>query len=654
MSLSVNKTIAPFGTWRSPVTTQLMTGAAIGLSAFCVDGGDLYWLESRPGEAGRTCLCRRRADGAVEDVTPAPINVGSRVHEYGGGAYAVEAGRIVFSERKDGSLWLIEGAAPPRRLATGEGCRYADFEFDRQRNRILAVREDHRNRAPTDPRAAIVAIDLAEGHERILVEGPDFLAAPRLSPDGARFAWIAWDHPNMPWDATRLYVAEIGGDGSPGSAHLVAGGEPESVVQPRWAADGTLYFCSDRSDWWNLYLWQHGAVRPIAPVAAEIGGPAWVFGQRAYHLAPDGGITAIICRNGMRRAARLTGADWQPLPIDPVAECPLPLGEALVYLALPADAPPALVIDQAAAPVQTIRAAAPAVLPREGISRGEAIDFPTPDGAVGHAFFYAPRSTDYAAPAGELPPLVVLTHGGPTSMVSDNFSLNVQWWTSRGFAVVDVNYGGSTGYGRAFRRRLDAQWGVVDVGDCIAAASHLADRGLVDRERIVIRGGSAGGFTTLAALTTSGLFRAGASLYGVADLMLLVRDTHKFESRYLDRLIGPLPAAEALYHERSPIHHLDRLSCPVIFFQGLEDKTVPPNQAETMVAAMEDRGLPVAYYAFADEGHGFRKAETLKRVLELELDFYGQVLGFVVPDVSERARFRNAGALAATPAAAPR
>ena len=649
MSLFVNKTIAPYGTWRSAVTTQLMTEAAIGLSAFLVDGGDLYWLESRPGEAGRTCLCRRRADGAVEDVTPAPINVGSRVHEYGGGAYAVEAGRVVFSERKDGSLWLIEGAAPPRRLATDDGCRYADFEFDRRRNRILAVREDHRHRPPTDPRAALVALDLAEGGEHILVEGPDFLAAPRLSPDGARLAWIAWDHPNMPWDATRLYVAELGTDGAPGSAHLVAGSEAESIVQPRWAADGTLYFCSDRSDWWNLYLWRHGKVVPVAPVAAEIGGPAWVFGQRSYHLMPDGGITAVVCRDGVRRAARLAGADWQPLATEPVAECPLPLGEALVYLALPPDAPPALVIKQATAPVQTIRAAAPSVLPREGISTGEAIEFPTLDGGIGHAFFYAPRSTDYAAPAGELPPLVVLTHGGPTSMVSDNFSLNVQWWTSRGFAVVDVNYGGSTGYGRAFRRRLDGQWGVVDVADCIAAASHLADRGLVDRDRIVIRGGSAGGFTTLAALTTSTLFRAGASLYGVADLKLLVRDTHKFESRYLDRLVGPLPAAEALYYDRSPIHHLDRLSCPVIFFQGLEDKTVPPNQAETMVAAMEDRGLPVAYYAFADEGHGFRKAETLKRVLELELDFYGQVLGFVVPDVSERARFRNAGALAAAP-----
>jgi dipeptidyl aminopeptidase/acylaminoacyl peptidase len=641
----MSKTIAPYGTWRSPVTTQLMTEAAIGISAFCIDGGDLYWLESRPPEAGRTCLCRRSADGTIADVTPPPINVGSRVHEYGGGAYAVHAGRIVFSERKDGSVWLIEAGDAPRRLATPQGCRYADFEFDSLRNRALAVREDHRDRPPTDPKAAIVALSLASEGEHILVEGPDFLSAPRLSGDASRLAWIAWDHPNMPWDATRLYVAAIGAEGVPGPAKLLIGEAAESVVQPRWAPDGTLYFVSDRSDWWNLYQWHDEEVLPVAPVAAEIGGPAWVFGQKSYHVLPDKSILAAVCQNGVRSAAMIERGRWKPLDLGPVADCPLPFGGGLVYLATPATEPPALMITTmttTGAKRDKIRVAAPAVIPPETVSRGESIAFATQDGATGYAFFYPPQSQDYAPPAGELPPLVVLSHGGPTSMVGNSFALNIQWWTSRGFAVVDVNYGGSTGYGRTYRRRLDGRWGIVDVGDCIAAACFLADRGFVDRNRIVIRGGSAGGFTTLAALTTTDLFKAGASLYGVADLMLLARDTHKFESRYLDRLIGPLPEAEPLYYERSPIHHLDRLSCPVIFFQGLEDKTVPPNQAETMVAAMEARGLPVAYYAFAGEGHGFRKAETLKRVLELELDFYGRVFGFSVPDVSERVAFRNA------------
>ncbi|MGO9005967.1 MAG: prolyl oligopeptidase family serine peptidase [Beijerinckiaceae bacterium] len=637
----MSKTIAPYGTWRSPVTTQLMTEAAIGISAFCVDGGDLYWLESRPPEAGRTCLCRRSADGTIADVTPPPINVGSRVHEYGGGAYAVHAGRIVFSERKDGSVWLIEGREAPRRLATPEGCRYADFEFDHLRNRVLAVREDHRDLSPTDPKAAIVALSLASEEEQILVEGPDFLSAPRLSPGAGRLAWIAWDHPNMPWDATRLYVAAIGAEGMPGPTKLIVGEAAESVIQPRWAPDGTLYFASDRSDWWNLYQCRDDELLPVAPAEAEIGGPAWVFGQRSYHVLPDKRILAAISQNGIRTAALIAQGRYEPLELGPVADCPLPLGEGLVYIATPATEPPAL-MTATGAERDKIRVAAPAVIPHETVSLGEPTAFATTDGATGYAFFYPPQNKDYAAPLGDLPPLVVLSHGGPTSMVGNSFALNIQWWTSRGFAVVDVNYGGSTGYGRSYRRRLDGQWGIVDVGDCIAAALSLADQGLVDRNRIVIRGGSAGGFTTLAALTTADFFRAGASLYGVADLMLLARDTHKFESRYLDRLIGPLPAAEALYVERSPIHHLDRLSCPVIFFQGLEDKTVPPNQAETIVAAMEARGLPVAYYAFAAEGHGFRRAETLKRVLELELDFYGRVFGFSVPDLSERVVFRKA------------
>jgi dipeptidyl aminopeptidase/acylaminoacyl peptidase len=635
------KKTASYGTWISPVTTNLMTAAAISLGGLTVDNDALYWLEGRPTESGRTALCRRNADGSIAELTPPPINVGSRVHEYGGGAFGVEKGVIVYSERKDGSVWIIEPGKEPRKIPTPEGCRYADFEFDSARRRVLAVREDHRDPPSTNPKAAIVALRLDGGAETALVKGPDFLSSPRLSPDGEKLAWIAWDHPDMPWDRTRLYCEEIGGGGALEPAQLIAGEEPEAIVQPGWSEQNILHFCSDRTGWWNLYAHQNGGVAALCPIDAEIGGPHWVFRQRYYAFLKNGRIVASIVKDGLRRAALIADGQLKPLDIGQIAECPQPIGGGFAYVATPPTAPPAIMLKPALNKTAILlRAAAPSVLPEETISIGEPISFPTSHGPA-HAFWYPPKNHDFAGPAGALPPLIVLSHGGPTSMTTNHFNLNVQWWTSRGIGVVDVNYGGSTGYGRDYRRLLSGRWGVTDVEDCRAAAEYLVVRGLVDGARVAIRGGSAGGFTTLAALTASDMFSAGASLYGVADLMLLARDTHKFESRYLDALVGPLPEAQALYAERSPIHRLDRLACPVIFFQGEDDKTVPPNQAETMVAAMKARTLPVAYYLFAEEGHGFRKAETLRRVLELELDFYGRIFGFVAPDLSERVSIAN-------------
>jgi len=639
----MTRIVAPYGAWVSPVSVELMTEAAIGLSGLGVDGQDLYWLEARPNENGRKVLCRRRADGEIADLTPPPFNVGSRVHEYGGGAYAVEKSTVVVSERADGSVWLIEAGRPPRRIETAEGCRYADFEFDLPRRRVLAVREDHRLRPPSDPKAAIVALPLDPGGaETILVEGPDFMSSPRLAPGGERLAWIAWDHPGMPWDGTRLFVAGVTKEGALEAPHLLAGETPEAIVQPEWSANGTLYFCSDRTGWWNLYALRGTAIEALAPVEAETGGPHWVFRQRYYDFLPDGRIVAAIVRDGIRTAGLIADGKIAPFGIGQVQDCPRPLGEGLAYIATPPAAPPSvnMLPSQEGSEPFVIRSAAPAVVPEETISLGRQVDFAS-RGGIAHGFWYPPKNRDYEGPSGELPPLVVLSHGGPTSMTTNSFSLNIQWWTSRGFGVVDVNYGGSTGYGRAYRERLYGQWGVVDVEDCAAAANHLVEHGLADAARLVIRGGSAGGFTTLAALTSLNLFKAGASFYGVGDLMLLAKDTHKFESRYLDRLIGPLPQARALYDERSPISHIDRLACPVIFFQGEDDKTVPPNQAETMVEAMTARGLPVAYYSFAGEGHGFRKAETLRRALELELDFYGRVFGFAPPGLRERVTIAN-------------
>jgi dipeptidyl aminopeptidase/acylaminoacyl peptidase len=639
----MTKATAPYGTWVSPVTVELMTEAAIALASLSVDGADLYWLEARPRENGRAVLCRRRADGEIEDLTLAPFNVGSRVHEYGGGAYAVAAGCVVFSERASGNVFLIEaGGGVPRKIEKPDGCRYADFEFDGPRRRVLAVREDHRGRPPSDPKAAIVSLPLGDGAETVLVEGPDFLSSPRLSPDGKTLCWIAWDHPNMPWDGTKLFAADIALDGALAAARLVAGETPEAIVQPEWSADGALYFCSDRTGWWNLYRQRGGKIEALAPVEAEVGGPHWVFRQRYYDFLGDGRIIAAIVRKGIRTAAVLADGKVTPLNVGQVQDCPRRFGDGLAYIATPPTAPPSVCIRPGVNgdPPSIIRSAAPAVLPSDSISVGEVISFATA-GGLAHAFWYPPKNRGFDGPKDELPPLVVLSHGGPTSMATNSFSLSIQWWTSRGFGVVDVNYGGSTGFGRAYRERLTGQWGVVDVEDCAAAAKHLVQQGLADPARLLIRGGSAGGFTTLAALTSLSLFKAGASHYGVGDLMLLATDTHKFESRYLDKLIGPLPQAKTLYAERSPINHIGKLACPVIFFQGEDDKTVPPNQAQTMVEAMNARDLPVAFYLFPGEGHGFRKAETMRRVLELELDFYGKVFGFNAPGLSERVTIAN-------------
>jgi dipeptidyl aminopeptidase/acylaminoacyl peptidase len=632
--------IAPYGTWISPITVELMTTAAIGLGAVSVDGETLYWLEMRPGEGGRTALCRRRPDGSIDEPAPAPFDVGSRVHEYGGGAYRASGGLVVFSERKTNKVWLAEPGAELRQLATPDGCRYADFELDLRRRRVIAIREDHRERPPTDPRAAIVALSLGSsaGAETVLFEGPDFLSSPRVSPGGESLAFLAWDQPDMPWDGTKLYLGEITKAGTLAAAKPVAGTtEPEAIVQPTWSPEGILHFSSDRSGWWNLYALRDGRILPIAPVEAEIGGPHWVFRQNFFAHLADGRIVAVMVRDAIKVAVVIENGTIAPLDLGQVQDCPQPLGHGLAFVVTPKDAPPSLAIAtaiQGSTPT-IVQVAAPAVVPRGSISQGEPISFPT-EGGEAHAFWYPPRNESFAAAPGELPPLVVLSHGGPTSMTANGFSLGVQWWTTRGFGVVDVNYGGSTGYGRSYRRRLDGKWGIVDVADCIAAAQYLVGRGLVDPARLAIRGGSAGGFTTLAVLTSSDVFAAGASLYGVADLMLLAKETHKFESRYLDRLVGPLPEARALYDERSPIHHVDRLACPIIFFQGLEDKTVPPSQAETMVAAMRARHLPVALYTFENEGHGFRMPATLRRVLELELDFYGRAFGFAPPGLGER------------------
>ena len=632
--------IRPYGTWPSPVSAALVAGQTVSLSDVRVDGRDIYWIEGRPAEGGRRVLVRARA-GAVADMTPAPFDVGTRVHEYGGGAYAVCQGRIALSNRRDGSVWLMEGGQT-RCLAAGAGLRFADLTFSADGRFLFCVREDH-GVEEGEPAAAIVVFDCMAVVEdpafnggTPLVMGPDFLSSPRPSPDGRYLAWIEWDHPAMPWDATRLRVATLlqeGGDPPRLAAPWTLAGEDgqaESIIEPCWDAAGRLLALSDRSGWWNLYRFDTTSSAPVAlaPMQAEIGQPHWIFGLRSYALLADGAILAMIISGGEARMACLRDGVATPMALGHPAGCPVPVeGGGFAWLDVPPDNAAAVVTGGAGQPPHVLRRATDLPLGPADIALPRAITFPLPTGdGMGQAFFYAPASGRYGGPAGEKPPLVVMAHGGPTGRASAAFSFKVQWWTSRGFAVVDVNYGGSTGFGRAYRQRLEGQWGVVDVDDCIAACHYLAEQKLVDPARIVIRGSSAGGLTVLLALARSDLFAAGTSLYGVTDLRALATDTHKFESRYLDTLVGPYPAGEATYLARSPITQVAHIKAPVLFLQGLDDKVVPPSQARSMVAALRGQGVPCALYEFAGEGHGFRQEATIRQAWELELAFYQQVL----------------------------
>jgi dipeptidyl aminopeptidase/acylaminoacyl peptidase len=629
--------LAPYGTWSSPISAEMVTAAQVGLGDPRLDRGNVFWLESRPQEGGRTTLMRRASDGTCE-LTPAPCNVRTRVHEYGGGAWMVRDGIVVAVDFADQRVYRLADDRAPIALtpASERRLRYADFELDPMRARLLAVREDHR--ASGEAANTLVALRLESGVDegRVLAAGHDFYAAPRLSPDGRHLAFLAWDHPDMPWDATRLLLAEVADDGSLREPKLVAGGEAESVLQPTWSPDGSLYFLSDRSGFWNLYRLGDAGPTAVCPMSAEFGGPAWSLGNRWFQPVGPGTILACFSVAGWWHLGRIEVASGRltrlDLPYSELSALSAASGKA-VLRAGAADRPAViLALDPDSGRFEEVASAGTLELEPRRLAKPRPITFASEDGSEAYAFHYPPTSPDFVAPADELPPLIVKSHGGPTGATSSELRLANQFWTSRGFALCDVNYGGSTGYGRAYRERLRGRWGEVDVADCIAAARHLVAAGQADPERLMITGGSAGGYTTLCALTFHDVFRAGASHYGVSDLEALAKDTHKFESRYLDRLVGPWPAARDLYRSRSPIHHVERLSCPIIFFQGQEDVIVPPAQAEAMVAALRLKGLPVAYLAFAGEQHGFRRAETIQTVLRAELAFYGRIFGFVPAD----------------------
>ncbi len=629
--------IAPYGSWRSPITADLIVAETIRLGQIVLDGEDTYWIEGRPAEGGRNVLVRRASNGQVSDVTPPGFNVRSRVHEYGGGAYAVADGVVYFANFADQRLYRQDPGAPPRPITpdpattTGHAAalRYADGVIDRARGRLICVHEDHT--AGGEAITTLAAVDLTgERAPQVLVSGNDFYAAPCLSPDGARLAWLAWNHPNMPWDGTELWVGQIQPDGAIGAARLVAGGPDESIFQPEWSPDGELHFVSDRSGWWNLYRLRDGQVQALHPMDAEFGLPLWQFGTRTYGFEFAGKIICTYGEQGLTRLASLDTTTGEftliETPYTALWSLAVAPGQAVFIGGAPAVPLAIIRLDLATGQHTILRSSGAPPIDAGYLSIPQPIEFPTEDGLTAHAFFYPPRNRDFVAPLGRRPPLLVTSHGGPTGATAAILDLQTQYWTSRGIAVLDVNYGGSTGYGRAYRERLNGKWGIVDVDDCANGARYLARRGEVDGKRLAIQGGSAGGYTTLCALTFRDVFQAGASHFGVSDLEALAKETHKFESRYLDRLIGPYPERRDLYVERSPIYHAGRLECPVIFFQGLEDVVVPPNQAEMMVAALRSKGVPVAYVPFEGEQHGFRRAENIKRALDGELYFYQKYL----------------------------
>ena len=632
-----------FGTWPSPITPDAIVAETVRLASVSLNAGRLGWLEGRPGERGRNVLVRTDGPERSVDITPPPFNVRSRVHEYGGGAYAISGDRTWFSNFEDGRVYVQQGSAAPAALTADGSSRFADLTVDPARRRLLAVRETHRDDA--QPLNDLVAISVDDGSVRTLASGQDFYAAPAPSPDGRRLAWLSWNQPDMPWDAAALWLGDLDRDGIPRTPIRIAGGSGRSAFQPAWSSDGALWCVLDPQGWWNLHRWHDGELRCMHRADEEFGKPLWQLGTTTFGFDGSGGVVCTWRRKGMWRLGRLVsdGTILEiPSPWTSIDSLVVEGSTAAFIGGAPDRCASVVSLDLASGEARVHRASSALTIDDRHLSRPVNLTFPTGgEDEVAHGYYYPPRNASCRAPAGESPPLIVMSHGGPTGSTSDTLNPATQFWTSRGFAVFDVDYRGSTGYGRTYRERLYGEWGVADVEDCVAGALHLADTGRADRDRLAIRGGSAGGYTTLSALTFHDAFRAGASYYGISDLEVLAADTHKFEARYLDRLVGEWPADRDVYRARSPLHYASRLACPIIFFQGLDDRVVPPNQAELMVDALNRQGLPVACLMFEGEGHGFRQAGTMRRCLEAELLFYARVFGFEPADALASVEIRN-------------
>ena len=647
--------VAPYGGWQSEINADLLTAGNVRLSEARQFDGKVYWLESRPAEKGRSVLVEFDAESGRRDLLPAPLSVRSKAHEYGGGVYTIGNGQVFFVLAADQRIYRmpLDGDVPEP--ITPEGpFHYADLQLDHRRNRLLCIQEDESD-ANREAVARLIAIDLTpvesatesaveDGKITVLAEGADFYSNPALSPDGRQLSYLQWHHPDMPWDATELMLAELNQDGTIAKARQIGGGGNESIFQPQWSPSGELFYVSDRNNWWNIY--RAGSETPLWESAAEFATPQWVFGMSTYGFPNEESIFCTYTQDGIWKLALIDlatgkvnalehpGCDFESISC--AENCAVFIGSG------PADFPSVSRYDVESDTFTVLASSSDTPVDPAWFSHAQPIAFTKGERAV-YGFYYPPCNPGFSAPAGEKPPLIVFGHGGPTGATSAGLNLKVQYWTSRGFAILDVNYSGSTGYGREYRDRLKDTWGVLDVEDVCAGAEYLVQQGLADPQRLLIKGGSAGGYTVLAALTFHDTFSAGASHYGIGDLTTLAQDTHKFESRYLDKLVGPWPQAEEIYRSRSPINHIEKLNCPVIFFQGMEDKVVPPNQAETMVGALRERGVPVSYITFEEEGHGFRAASSIKMALDGELEFYSRIFNFPLPVAGPGIKIDNLG-----------
>ncbi|MDR3611927.1 MAG: prolyl oligopeptidase family serine peptidase [Candidatus Obscuribacterales bacterium] len=649
--------IKPYGTWQSPIQSREIASGTLRLSQTYLDGSTAYWLEGRPTEGGRQALVSRSPDGKIKDVLDAPISVRTLAQEYGGGAYVVHDGICYFSNAEDQKIYRVKAGGKPEPItADGRFC-YADADVDSKRNRLIAVMEDH-SEADKEAATKLVSVSLSEdkskfGRVDVLVEGADFYSNPRVSYDGKQIAWLSWNHPNMPWDGCDLWLGQLDEQGSIISKVHLAGCADESIMQPEFAKNGDLYFISDRSGWWNLYVFQTPlkglSATAVYPLDFDFSSPQWVFGLSSYSIIAPNLLLCTYVENSVWQLALLEiDAKTHKGTLKKIESAYTDFsyinsadGRAIMCAGSPTEQIAIVELNLNTLEFSVVKPSASTKLDADYVSVAQAIEFPSERNLTAHAFYYPPKNKDVVAPQGSLPPLVVKSHGGPTAATSSVLSPSIQYWTSRGYAVVDVNYGGSSNYGRQYRQRLNLNWGLVDLEDCQNAAKYLADKGLADPKRMVITGGSAGGYTTLCALTFGDVFAAGASHYGVSDLIALTKDTHKFESRYLDRLVGPLPDFAPVYKQRSPIHFPEKLSCPTIFFQGLEDKVVPPNQAEVMVEALKKKGLPVCYITYEGEQHGFRKSANISRTLDAEFLFYAKIFGFKPADQLDEIEILN-------------
>ncbi len=675
---------APYGSWQSPINASTLTKANKGLLEPQFDGNDIYWLESRPLEKGRTGIVCITEEGMQKDILPAPLNARSRVNEYGGGSYCVHEGIVYFVLFDDQRVYALnsreqetkKNITPTPLTPENPNFRFGDLTIDPIRKRLLAICEDHtqstnKKDPPSEPKTTLVSIDIknnnGEQPPKVIQSGEDFYSSPGISPDGTKMSWLSWNHPNMPWDGTTCWIADVNEAGEPKNIQSIAGGNSESVFQPTWSPDNNLYFSSDKNNWWNIYRCKiktdsltssfKPSVELIYKDDAEYATPQWVFGLRTFGFLNNEEILTTYTKSGLWFLAKIHMSD-NTLKLIPTESTDIGYVNAKtnrgIYIGSNSKEFESLYqyinvkepkqSEDQKNNISVIQHSGSLAIDKNYLSTPEPITFPTtsnkPSDEHGHAFFYPPKNSEYqyisdTSDSNNLPPLLVFCHGGPTAAAHSSLNLKIQYWTSRGFAVVDVNYGGSTGYGREYRDRLKNNWGLVDVQDAIDCVNYLAKENKINPNKTAIRGGSAGGYTVLSALTFHDVFKAGTSLYGIGDLETLATDTHKFESRYLDQLVGPYPQAKEIYQNRSPIHYVEKLNCPALFLQGLKDKVVPPNQAEAMVAALDKQKIPVAYVTFPEEGHGFRQAENIKRALEAELYFYSKVFQFDLSDKIE-------------------